>query len=196
MQYRNSIKTFPKTYTLRKRTPGHGLTSPKDFHRTQKTCRQRAKIPPTSQRRPRTGEKTLQQSYAVKTAAHKEKRPGTHGDWPLNFNGASDRARTGDPRFTRAVLCQLSYAGDSMAERTEPFRRLSIVRGNAPPRKYLITSAEKLFCLDAFAPAKTRAPVTQATEAGMPHFAPAQVAPVPRRPVSICTCPQLRQVGG
>ncbi len=28
-----------------------------------------------------------------------------------DFNGASDRARTGDPRFTRAVLYQLSYAG-------------------------------------------------------------------------------------
>ena len=31
--------------------------------------------------------------------------------WPAVFNGASNRTRTDDPRFTRAVLYQLSYAG-------------------------------------------------------------------------------------
>lgn len=49
-------------------------------------------------------------------------------------NGASDRARTGDPRFTRAVLYQLSYAGGHVM--TQPRRqRLSMIRDIANPRK-------------------------------------------------------------
>ena len=50
-------------------------------------------------------------------------------------NGASDRARTGDPRFTRAVLYQLSYAGGHVM--TQPKRqRLSMIRDIANPRKW------------------------------------------------------------
>lgn len=49
-------------------------------------------------------------------------------------NGASDRARTGDPRFTRAVLYQLSYAGGHVV--TQLMRqRLSMIRDIANPRK-------------------------------------------------------------
>lgn len=49
-------------------------------------------------------------------------------------NGASDRARTGDPRFTRAVLYQLSYAGGHVV--TQLMRqRLSMIRDIAHPRK-------------------------------------------------------------
>ena len=48
------------------------------------------------------------------------------------FDGASDRARTGDPRFTRAVLYQLSYAG--WLSRYE-YRQLLMVRANKSKRK-------------------------------------------------------------
>ena len=49
-------------------------------------------------------------------------------------NGASDRARTGDPRFTRAVLYQLSYAGGHVV--TQLMRqRLSMIRDIANPCK-------------------------------------------------------------
>lgn len=74
------------------------------------------------------------------------KRPNAHGIRPLRFDGASDRARTGDPRFTRAVLCQLSYAGDSMAETGKPVPTIvystwkfsSAQVPNAPAKKYLL----------------------------------------------------------
>ena len=49
-------------------------------------------------------------------------------------NGASDRARTGDPRFTRAVLYQLSYAGGHVATQLRR-QRLSMIRDIANPRK-------------------------------------------------------------
>lgn len=49
-------------------------------------------------------------------------------------NGASDRARTGDPRFTRAVLYQLSYAGGHMMTQLRR-QRLSMIRDIAHPRK-------------------------------------------------------------
>lgn len=100
------------------------------------------------------------------------KRPDTYGIRPLISDGASDRARTGDPRFTRAVLCQLSYAGDSMAERTEPFRRLSIVRGNALPRKCL-THGQKNSSPRTYAPmrrivARARACIASAAASAAP----------------------------
>lgn len=50
------------------------------------------------------------------------------------FNGASDRARTGDPRFTRAVLYQLSYAGGHVVTQLRR-QRLSMIRDIANPRK-------------------------------------------------------------
>lgn len=50
------------------------------------------------------------------------------------YNGASDRARTGDPRFTRAVLYQLSYAGGHMVTQLRR-QRLSMIRDIANPRK-------------------------------------------------------------
>ncbi len=34
---------------------------------------------------------------------------------PATLHGASNQTRTDDPRFTRAVLYQLSYAGNPMA---------------------------------------------------------------------------------
>lgn len=49
-------------------------------------------------------------------------------------NGASDRARTGDPRFTRAVLYQLSYAGGHVVTQLRR-QRLSMIRDIANPRK-------------------------------------------------------------
>ena len=49
-------------------------------------------------------------------------------------NGASDRARTGDPRFTRAVLYQLSYAGGHVVTQLR-HQRLSMIRDIAHPRK-------------------------------------------------------------
>ena len=49
-------------------------------------------------------------------------------------NGASDRARTGDPRFTRAVLYQLSYAGGHVMAQLRR-QRLSMIRDIANPRK-------------------------------------------------------------
>ncbi len=49
-------------------------------------------------------------------------------------NGASDRARTGDPRFTRAVLYQLSYAGGHVMTQLRR-QRLSMIRDIAHPRK-------------------------------------------------------------
>ncbi len=49
-------------------------------------------------------------------------------------NGASDRARTGDPRFTRAVLYQLSYAGGHVVTQLRR-QRLSMIRDIAHPRK-------------------------------------------------------------
>ena len=49
-------------------------------------------------------------------------------------NGASDRARTGDPRFTRAVLYQLSYAGGHVMTQLRR-QRLSMIRDIANPRK-------------------------------------------------------------
>ena len=49
-------------------------------------------------------------------------------------NGASDRARTGDPRFTRAVLYQLSYAGGHVVTQVRR-QRLSMIRDIAHPRK-------------------------------------------------------------
>lgn len=51
-------------------------------------------------------------------------------------NGASDRARTGDPRFTRAVLYQLSYAGGHVMAQLRR-QRLSMIRDIAHPRKVL-----------------------------------------------------------
>ena len=51
-------------------------------------------------------------------------------------NGASDRARTGDPRFTRAVLYQLSYAGGHVMAQLRR-QRLSMIRDIANPRKCL-----------------------------------------------------------
>ena len=50
-------------------------------------------------------------------------------------NGASDRARTGDPRFTRAVLYQLSYAGDHVVTQLRR-QRLTLIRDIANPRKW------------------------------------------------------------
>ena len=49
-------------------------------------------------------------------------------------NGASDRARTGDPRFTRAVLYQLSYAGGHVVTQLRR-QRLFMIRDIAHPRK-------------------------------------------------------------
>ena len=49
-------------------------------------------------------------------------------------NGASDRARTGDPRFTRAVLYQLSYAGGHVVTQLRR-QRLSMIRDIANQRK-------------------------------------------------------------
>lgn len=49
-------------------------------------------------------------------------------------NGASDRARTGDPRFTRAVLYQLSYAGGHVVTQLRR-QRMSMIRDIAHPRK-------------------------------------------------------------
>lgn len=49
-------------------------------------------------------------------------------------NGASDRARTGDPRFTRAVLYQLSYAGGHVVTQLGR-QRLSMIRDIAVSRK-------------------------------------------------------------
>lgn len=49
-------------------------------------------------------------------------------------NGASDRARTGDPRFTRAVLYQLSYAGGHVVTQLRR-QRLSMIRDIAHPCK-------------------------------------------------------------
>lgn len=49
-------------------------------------------------------------------------------------NGASDRARTGDPRFTRAVLYQLSYAGGHVVTQLRR-QRLSMIRDITNPRK-------------------------------------------------------------
>lgn len=152
-------KTFPKTYTLQ--------VAP---------CR-----PPfsTNRKPPRAFEvravgksRTLVARGQWSLVVHKAKQAGCVCIRPVDFNGASDRARTGDPRFTRAVLCQLSYAGDSMTERTEPFRRLTIVRGNAAPRKHLIPSAEKLFAPTPSLPPKREPQSPQATGAGMSQFAP------------------------
>ena len=53
--------------------------------------------------------------------------------WPAVFNGASNRTRTDDPRFTRAVLYQLSYAGNS----TTASQRIEIIRVVAIRRKGL-----------------------------------------------------------
>ena len=50
------------------------------------------------------------------------------------YNGASDRARTGDPRFTRAVLYQLSYAGGHVVTQLRR-QRLFMIRDIAHPRK-------------------------------------------------------------
>ena len=50
-------------------------------------------------------------------------------------NGASDRARTGDPRFTRAVLYQLSYAGGHVVTQLRR-QRLTLIRDIANPRKW------------------------------------------------------------
>ena len=36
---------------------------------------------------------------------------GTHMIWGLRMDGADDRIRTGDLRFTKALLYQLSYIG-------------------------------------------------------------------------------------
>lgn len=49
-------------------------------------------------------------------------------------NGASDRPRTGDPRFTRAVLYQLSYAGGHVVTQLKR-QRLFMIRDIANPRK-------------------------------------------------------------
>ena len=42
---------------------------------------------------------------------------GPNGLWPVQITGASNRTRTDDPRFTRAVLYQLSYAGGQVRAR-------------------------------------------------------------------------------
>lgn len=49
-------------------------------------------------------------------------------------NGASDRARTGDPRFTRAVLYQLSYAGGHVVTQLRR-QQLTMIRDIANRRK-------------------------------------------------------------
>lgn len=49
-------------------------------------------------------------------------------------NGASDRTRTGDPRFTRAVLYQLSYAGGHVMTQLRR-QRLFMIRDIVHPRK-------------------------------------------------------------
>ena len=58
-----------------------------------------------------------------------EKQNQVRGDTSsdlLQFDGASNETRTHDPRFTRAVLYQLSYAGGHM--RRESRRRMIILR--------------------------------------------------------------------
>ena len=53
----------------------------------------------------------------------------------ISCNGASDRARTGDPRFTRAVLYQLSYAGGHVVTQLRR-QRLTPIRDISHPRKW------------------------------------------------------------
>ena len=53
----------------------------------------------------------------------------------ISCNGASDRARTGGPRFTRAVLYQLSYAGGHVVTQLRR-QRLTPIRDISHPRKW------------------------------------------------------------
>lgn len=66
--------------------------------------------------------------------AKKKKLRSNYASELHEYNGASDRARTGDPRFTRAVLYQLSYAGDHVVTQLRR-QRLFMIRDIANPRK-------------------------------------------------------------
>ena len=66
--------------------------------------------------------------------AHSNRQQKSRPKAAILCNGASDRARTGDPRFTRAVLYQLSYAGGHVMTQLRR-QRLSMIRDIANPRK-------------------------------------------------------------